>query len=313
MLGKTAGGLYWMYRYLERSENVARLIEAGFRIALSRPDIAQDEWLSILSAGGGREAYEASGQKLETAEVIDFLLRNDDFPSSVMGSVTAARNNARLVRTALTREVWEAVNESWILLKDALDEPVNNRDLPEVLGMIRRQSSLVRGALHGTQLRNDAYQFAQMGIALERADNTARILDMKYYALLRSGSAIVQTVSNVQWETILRAAAALRSYRWLNGADMTPESIADFLILDQRMPRAILFCIQTVSNNLAILERIYGHRGESQEMADQLRIGLEGTSIAAIYDNGLSTFIRDFLQSSTELSRQIERDYRFIE
>ncbi len=313
MLGKTAGGLYWMYRYLERSENVARLIEAGFRIALARPDIAADEWRSILSAGGGREAYEEFYDEIETGAVIDFLLRNRDFPSSVMGLVASARNNARLVRTALTREVWEAVNESWINLKARLEHPVTNRDLPEVLGLIRRQSALVRGALHGTQLRNDGYQFAQLGISLERADNTARILDMKYYALLRSGGAAAPTVRNVQWETILRAAAALRSYRWLNGADMLPESIAEFLILDRRMPRAILFCMETAAHSLAILEESYDWRSPSQEQTNAVRDELRTTSIGAIYESGLSDFTSDFLAKSGGLSRQIERDFRFME
>jgi uncharacterized alpha-E superfamily protein len=312
MLGKTAGGLYWMYRYLERSENVARLIEAGFRIALARPDIAADEWSSILSAGGGREAFMARNEDIETGAVIDFLLRNSDFQSSVMASVNAARNNARLVRTALTREVWEAVNESWINLREALARPVPNRDLPEVLGLIRRQSALVRGALHGTQLRNDGFNFAQLGIALERADNTARILDMKYYALLRSGSAIAQSASNVQWETILRTASALRAFRWLNGADMTPESIAEFLILDRRMPRAVSFCIETAAENLAHIERAYGQRNASQDMVDAIRNSLRTTTISDIYDRGLSSFTTEFLKDNAALSQQIERDYRFI-
>lgn len=313
MLGKTAGGLYWMYRYLERSENVARLIEAGFRISLARPDIAADEWSSILSAGGGREAFEQNHDEVETASVIDFLLRSRDFSSSVISSATTARHNARMVRTALTREVWEAVNESWINLNDALSRPVANRDLPEVLGLIRRQSALVRGALHGTQLRNDGFHFAQLGIALERADNTARILGMKYYALLRSGSAIAQSASNVQWETILRTASALRSYRWLNGADMTPESIAEFLILDRRMPRAILFCMETAADNLAYLEKAYDQRNASQEMVNALRDELRATTIGAIYETGLSAFTSDFLAKYGALSRQIERDYRFNE
>lgn len=313
MLGKTAGGLYWMYRYLERSENVARLIEAGFHIALSRPDIAADEWNSILSAGGGRDAYERGHDELATGAVIDFMLRDRDFPSSVIGSVAAARNNARLVRTALTREVWEAVNESWIILSEALARPVPGRDLPEVLGLIRRQSALVRGALHGTQLRNDGYQFAQLGIALERADNTTRILGMKYYALLRSGGAVAQTASNVQWETILRTAAALRSYRWLNGADMSPESIAEFLILDRRLPRAILFCFEMAAENLARLEVDYEQRKASRDQAEALRDDLRGMTIGAIYDSGLNTFAADLLARNGALSRQIERDYRFNE
>jgi uncharacterized alpha-E superfamily protein len=313
MLGKTAGGLYWMYRYLERSENVARLIEAGFRIALARPDIAADEWASILAAAGSRAAFDEGHDEIAAAAVIDFLLRNRDNPSSVLGAVAVARSNARLVRTALTREVWEAVNESWINLKDALTRPVTNRDLPEVLGLIRRQSALVRGSLHGTQLRNDGYQFAQIGIALERADHTARVIDMKYYALLRSGSSMAGMVSNVQWETILRTVSALRSYRWLNGGDMSPETIAEFLILDRRMPRAILFCIETATASLSNLAEAYGTRSAALDRAEAIRDELRAASVDAIYERGLKAFTSDFLMRIGALSQQIERDYRFNE
>lgn len=311
MLGKTAGGLYWMYRYLERSENIARLIEAGFRIALARPDIAKDEWASILSAADSRAAYDRLYDEIDAADVIDFLLRNRENPSSVIGAVAIARSNARLVRTALTREVWESVNESWILLKDALARPVANRDLPEVLGLIRRQNALVRGALHGTQLRNDAYQFAQLGIVLERADNTARIVDMKYYALLRSGSAVAQSVNNVQWETILRTTSALRSFRWLHGGDMSPEAITQFLVLDRAMPRAISFCIASAADNLANLSEFYSRREESHELAVALRAELRSTDVDSIYEVGLKDFVTDILVKNSAIAQQIEQDYRF--
>jgi len=313
MLGKTAGGLYWMYRYLERSENVARLIEAGFRVALARPETAQDEWAAILAAAGSRYAYTQSHDEIEASDVIDFLLRDPNNPSSVIGAVATARSNARVVRTALTREVWEAVNESWLNLKGALARPIANRDLPEVLGLIRRQSSLVRGALHGTQLRNDGYRFAQLGISLERADNTARIIEMKYYALLRSGGSVAQSASNAQWEIILRTASALRSYRWLNGAEMSPETICEFLMLDRRMPRSILFCIETAANNLSYLEEDYDQQRPSLALAWQLRDALRTTTIEAIYDMGLDTYTAEIMKKTGELSLQIERDYRFIE
>jgi uncharacterized alpha-E superfamily protein len=313
MLGKTAGGLYWMYRYLERSENVARLIEAGFRITLARPEAAQDEWAAILAAAGSRYAYTQSHDEIEASNVIDFLLRDPNNPSSVMGAVATARSNARLVRTALTREVWEAVNESWINLKDALSRPVSNRDLPEVLGLIRQQSGLVRGALHGTQLRNDGYRFAQLGIALERADNTARIIDMKYYALLRSGGSVAQSSANVQWEIILRTTSALRSYRWLNGAEMSPETICEFLMLDRRMPRSILFCIENAADNLAYLEEDYDQHRPSLVLARQLRDELRSATIDEIYDAGLNIYTTEIMKKTGALSMQIERDYRFIE
>ncbi|MEO0990281.1 MAG: alpha-E domain-containing protein, partial [Pseudomonadota bacterium] len=154
MLGKTAGGLYWMFRYLERSENIARLIEAGFRIALTRPDNAQTEWGSVLDTISVRQAYLEKRGEIDGAGVVDFLLRDKANPSSVKSCIQIARDNGRLVRTGLTREVWEATNECWMALTEALSRPVRERDLPEVLALIRHQSAQVRGALHGTMLRN---------------------------------------------------------------------------------------------------------------------------------------------------------------
>jgi uncharacterized alpha-E superfamily protein len=224
MLGKTAGGLFWMFRYLERSENTARLVEAGFRIALTRSAAAEDEWMSVIQTAGVRKASWRAPRRCRRQPVIDFLLRDKTNPSSVISVVEAARNNARLVRTALTREVWEATNECWLALKDVLARQVRERDLPETLALIRQQSALVRAALHGTMLRNDIYDFARIGTFLERADNTARILDVKYYVLLPSVMHVGSSLDNVQWETILRSVSAQRAYRWLNAGDINPRA-----------------------------------------------------------------------------------------
>ena len=199
MLGKTAASLFWMSRYLERVENSARFIEAGFRIALTRSASASDEWSSVLKASGVIDAYRAKHDDFESAHVIDFLLRDRDNEGSVMAVVKKARDSARTARTALTREVWEATNESWMTLKVALAKPVKEQDLPETLGLIRQQSALVRGATLGTMLRNDGFNFLRLGSFLERADSTARILDVKYYLLLPSVALIGSSVDNVQW------------------------------------------------------------------------------------------------------------------
>ena len=147
MLGKTAGGLYWMFRYLERSENNARLVDAGFRIALTRSAAAEDEWMSVIQTAGVQEGFLERHDQADASTVTDYMLRDKTNSSSVLSVVEAARNNARLVRTALTREVWEATNECWLALKDVLARPVRERDLPETLGTIRQQSALVRAAL----------------------------------------------------------------------------------------------------------------------------------------------------------------------
>lgn len=311
MLGKTAGGLYWMFRYLERSENTARLIEAGFRIALTRPDSAGSEWASVVETAGVKALYLEKHSEFDGASVVDFLLRDKENGSSVLSAVEAARNNARLVRTALTREVWEAVNECWMTLKDALRRPVRQSDLPGVLSLIRRQSALVRGALHGTMLRNDIFDFSRIGTFIERADNTARILDVKYYVLLPSVSQIGSPMDNVQWETILRSVAGQRSYRWLNGAELSPRGIAEFLMLDGRMPRSLVFCLSKLAGNMAYLEKQYQSQPESCQHVRALLGTLTETNVDTIFENGLHEFLTGFLRDNAALGAQIEEDFRF--
>lgn len=311
MLGKTAGGLFWMFRYLERSENTARLVEAGFRIALTRPDSATDEWASVVETAGVRDIYLQHHDTFDAASVVDFLLRDTNNPSSVMTSIEAARSNARLVRTALTREVWEAVNESWMVLKEALRRPVREPDLPEVLGLIRRQSALVRGAMHGTMLRNDIFDFSRVGTFIERADNTARILDVKYYVLLPSVSQIGSSLDNVQWETILRSVAGQRAFRWLNGPDVSAQGIADFLIRDRRMPRSLAFCLSKIVGNLTYLSEEIDEDCASLTKAQALLGQLKGTSIETIFETGLHEFLSQFLVDIGDIGAQIEQDFRF--
>ncbi|MDV7141646.1 alpha-E domain-containing protein [Tropicimonas sp. TH_r6] len=311
MLGKTAGGLTWMFRYLERCETSSRLIETGFRNALTRPATAADEWAAVLDASGARKAYLERHAAFEQSAVVDFLLRDKSNPSSVLSCVENARMNARLVRTALSREVWEAVNECWMVLKGALVHKVNDRDLPEVLALIRQQNALVRGATHGTMLRNDVFNFCRIGTFLERADATARILDVKYYVLLPSISHIGSALDNVQWENILRAVGARSSYRWLNGPDISAQGIADFLILDHRMPRSLTFCIEKVASNLRYLALEYGERKNSQVKVEEMLVKLEEAEIEKIFEEGLHEFILDLLADVAELTANIETDYRF--
>lgn len=311
MLGKTAGGLYWMFRYLERSENIARLIDAGFRIALTRSSAAEDEWASVITTVGVRNLFLEHYEQFEAASVIDFLLREKSNPSSVITAIEAARSNARLVRTALTREVWEATNECWIVLKERLARQISEPDLPDVLSTIRQQSALVRGALHGTMMRNEIYDFARIGTFLERADNTARILDVKYYVLLPSIRQVGSSLDNVQWETILRSVSAQRAYRWQNGGDVNPMGIADFLILDTRMPRSLAFCSAKIRDNLNYLAEDYGVRHSSHDQAASICDRLQKGSIGSIVETGLHEFIGDFLNSNNALGVQIENDYGF--
>ena len=312
MLGKTAGGLYWMFRSLERAENTARLIEAGFRIALTRSTNAEAEWRSVIVTSAAQASYEAGHDVYDSAQVVDFLLRDLANPSSVVSVIKAARDNARLVRTALTTEVWSAVNETWMLFTDLLKEPIPQTELPAVLATIRQQSALVRGALYGTMLRNDIYDFCRLGTYIERMDNTARIIDVKYYSLLPSPSFVGSRLDNVQWETILRSVSAHRSFRWAVEDDFTAPAIAEFLILDRRMPRSLSHCASQIVGCLSHLAEEYGGREASHELADALNTRLRNRDINSIFEEGLHEFVGSVLEKTADIAGQIERDYRFI-
>lgn len=313
MLGKTAGALFWMFRYVERSENIARLTEAGSYIALTRSKSAEDEWASILKAAGIDGLYETLHGDYHGPSVINFLLRERENPSSVLSTIDLARSNARTARTALTREVWEAVNESWLRICEALRDPVTHKTMPDILSLIKRQTALVHGALHGTMLRNDIFDFARLGTFIERADSTARILDVKYHVLLPSIALVGGSLDNVQWETILRCVSAVRSYKWVNKGAVTPKGIAQFLILDDSMPRSLAFCQGEVAHNLAHLARAYAYTPPSHTQSLALSSQLKGQTIDDVFDYGLHEYIVAFLRDNLALAAQIETDYRFYE
>lgn len=311
MLGKNAGGLFWMFRYIERAENITRLLEAGWRIALTRSGGGVSEWQSILTTAGINAAYREKHDEYGAADVINYLLRDRTNSSSVINAIEAARTNGRMVRTALSGEVWEAVNDCWMTVKDALARPVTERSLHDTLGTIRHGTSVVRGALHGTMLRNDIYAFSRLGTFIERADNTARILDVKYYVLLPSAAFVGSTIDNAQWEVILRSVSAERSYQWLHGGDISPKGIAEFLILDKRMPRSLAFCYSKIGQYLEQLEQDYGIRQDSQVRAEMICKRLGTATVQDIFEDGLHEFLTGVITDTSNLAGHIETDFRF--
>ncbi len=312
MLGRTANGIFWMSRYLERAENTARLLDAGFRMALTRDrSAAREEWRSVLITTGKVEAYSAQHEEFTGPLVTNYILRDRGNPDSVLNMIENARTNARAVRTAITREVWEATNESWMILREIMARPVRADNLGEVLAAVRRQSTLVCGAMEGTMLRNEIFNFARIGTFLERADNTARILDVKYYLLLPSVGWVGSTLDNAQWEMVLRSVSGERAYRWLHAGAMDPRGIAQFLILDGRFPRSLAYCYDKLRSNMASLAREYGHESASNEMLRDAGSRLHHTGIAEIFDHGLHEFIVSFIAGIRKIADTIAADYRF--
>jgi uncharacterized alpha-E superfamily protein len=311
LLGRMANGLFWMHRYIERAENMARLVDAGLRMALTKASGAPEEWSSVLLSAGADDGFHAKYDEYSAETVADFMLRDLTNPSSVVSCINAARTNARMVRTALTRETWESVNEAWMNLRTLLSGPLLRSEMPAALDRIKRETALIRGAFVGTMLRSENFYFSLLGTYIERADNTARIVDVKYYVLLPSVAYVGSTLDNYQWESLLRSVSAHRSYRWVYDAEYKPANVTDFLILNQRMPRSLAFCYRNIADNLARLADDYGARTEPHELADITLGSLQSRTVSQIINSGLHEFLLEFISQNNRIGNSIAEAYNF--
>ena len=314
MLGRTANDLYWLARYVERAENMARLIEVGYRIALLPRDGAgyhDEEWRSTLASAGCAQGYFAKHESLNTRDVINYLLFDCNNSTSVKSCLSAARRNGRAQRTSLTRDMWESLNSAWIEFGNIKPVGVTASELPRILDWVRSRSALYRGALLNTILRNDTFFFSQLGTFLERADNTARILDVKYYVLLPELAMVGGGVDNVQWGAILRSVSAHRSYRWIYKENYKPWRIAEYLILNQAMPRSLRSSYDEIAVALDQLAHLYGDRFPCHATAQATQDTLANGDIDRIFQSGLHEFLEDFISRNNRLGSEIAEAYHF--
>lgn len=313
MLARTANNLFWMFRYLERAENTARLLDAGLRMALTRDLIsAEEEWRSVIHAAGQSRAYQAKHGTYTGIQVWNHILRDRDNPGSVRAMMHHVRTNARLVRNAISGELWSVVNESWMAIEDRLSRPVGQGNVGEVVAMIRRAGTLAHGAMVNSMLRDEGFHFARAGTFVERADNTARILDMKYYLLLPSLSYVGTTLDSGQWDQVLRSVSGERAYRWLNAGQADPRGIVEFLVLDRRFPRSLAHSHSILRENLIALERFRGGQTTSGNLVRQSSENLSGMTIDRVFDDGLHQFLTQFMACNAAIAGAIADDFRFM-
>lgn len=313
MLGRTANGLFWMFRYLERAENTARLLDAGLRMALTRDLVtAEEEWRSVIATSGQKTNYEAKHASYTGMQAWNFMLRDKANPSSILSMFGLVRQNARLTRNAISGELWEAINENWLEIQEQLGKPVGENRVLDVVATIRRAGTLAHGAMAGSMLRDEGYHFARAGTFIERADAIARILDIKYYLLLPSLSYVGSSLDTGQWDTVLRSVSGDRAYRWLHAGQIDARGICEFLILDDRFPRSLAFCHSALRENLAALARLHGIEGQSNALMRDADTRLNDLSIDEIFEQGLHEFLVDFTQSNSAIAQAIATDYRFL-
>lgn len=315
MLGRTANDLYWLSRYIERAENIARLLEVGYRIVLlpREGEGFHEEWRSTLESAGCMQGYMLRHGNLVSRKVIDYMLFDTSNPSSIAACLASARRNGRAQRTSLTREMWESLNSSWLEFQAIKPATITSNSLPELLDWVRARSALYRGAMLNTILRNDTFYFSQIGTFIERADSSARILDVKYYHLLPSSEMVGSGTDNFQWSVLLRSVSAHRSYRWVFKDQYRPPKIADFMILNRQMPRSLRACYDELTVALRDLAALYGARHECHATVEATRDLLLEADIETVFQSGLHEFVQDFIGRNSRLGNEISAAYHFID
>lgn len=309
---RTAEYLFWVGRYVERAENMARLLDAGKRInAVPGENVRQSEWEPILSAAGVRQHFDQYYDEINQRNVVDFIGFSESNPSSIVSTIRQARENARAIRTAFTIDMWEALNEFWLSIEERRPSAEGSGTLAPFLDWVKQRCALFRGVADSTFLRYDCYDFLRMGTFVERADCTARLLDVKYFALLRPDAPIAGGVDTYQWTVILRATSSLRSYNWSYRSGYDPRNIAEFLILNPHSARSLAYCMEKVSEHLNRLARLYADRHDSHEICSSIYTELTDSKIDDVFAGGLHEFLTRFIARNNWLAAQIARDYYF--
>lgn len=308
MLSRTADSLYWTGRYIERADFLARILEATIRLAAipTRGDgDASTVWASALACASVPKALGRSPTEKSVREYLAFSPEN---PSSIAACISRARTNARSVRTALTTELWEALNGAWNGLAEQ-GQPTRRDEFTRFLEWVKTVTLSVEGATSRTMLRNDGYYFLRLGAAIERADNTARLLDVKYHLLLPEGERVGGQLDYFQWTTLLREVSALTAYRWVYRDSVKPWLVADLLVLNRQMPRSLASCQASMVRYLERLANDYGRRGPAQRLAADRMRSFDNSRIEAIFQAGLHEYIQDFLAENGRLAQAIHDQY----
>lgn len=311
MLSRTAENLYWIARYMERAETTARLMEVGERMSLM-PDTGQgfrNEWEPLLQASGSADGFARKYGDPVQRNIESYMFFDTDNPSSVASCIRAARENGRIVRTALSAQVWDALNTAFQEMRALERRERSELPLSALTEWTLRHCAQLRGAIDVTLLRNDGYDFLHTGFFLERADATARLLDVKYFVLLPRVEYVGSGLDNYQWATLLRALSAHRAFHWAYGGEITAGKIAHFLILNPQCPRSLLASVQGVNAHLDRLARGYGRSGLAQGRARAMLGELAELSVDDIFDEGLHDFLSRFIRDTAELGALMHETY----
>ena len=311
MLSRTADHLFWMSRYTERAENTARILDVNYQTSLlpQSATSAQAGWEGLLSISELKPTFTAKyGENVIPRDVMDFMVRDEKNSSSIVSCLKNARENARAVRGTLTTEVWETENQTHLEVIRMLKSGDFERDPSQFFEWVKFRSHLSRGVTAGTMLQDEAFHFLRLGTFLERADNTARLVDVKFHAAKKEiASAADEDFDFYHWSSILRSVSGFEIYRKVYRDVIKPERVAELLILRPDMPRSLLGCLNEVMNNLAMVTS--DTNSETRRRAGKLRSDLQYAKIDEILANGLHAFLTQFLDRVNELGAHLSREF----
>ena len=314
MLSRTADHLFWMSRYTERAENTARMLDVNYQTSLlpQAVDAVKQGWEGLLSISELKAPYaERYGESITPRDVMDFMVRDEKNPSSIISCLTNARENARAVRGTLTTEVWETQNQTYLEIIRMLRSSDFERDPAQFFEWVKFRSHLSRGVTAGTMLQDEAFHFLRLGTFLERADNTARLVDVKFHAVQNDfpgpESDKEQEYDFYHWSAILRSVSGFEVYRKVYRDVIKPERVAELLILRAAMPRSLLACMNELMGNLVMVTS--DPQSETLRRAGKLRSDLQYARIDEILANGLHAFLTQFLDRVNELGVHISQEF----
>jgi len=309
MLSRTAENLYWMARLMERAENMARILDVSHRISqLPGAEDPAREWLPALVISGQHEDYEQKYKDISAGHVIGYMALDPDNPSSIHSTVRAARENARAERNMLPNEVFESINSTWLEMQDFHYSRLVEWGYREFFEWVKERSQLFSGVIGATMLTTDAYYFTRLGSMIERADNTARLLDVKYHVLVPDGDSGDDAVDYYQWGALLRALSAFKAYRMIYRDSIKPRQVADLLVLRREFPRSLNACYAQV---VPILETLRAE-AECTRMAGESYSRLRYGRPQDVTRRGLHRFLTDFVTRNGQLSNEIARSFLFV-
>ena len=314
MLSRVADSIYWLNRYVERAENVARFVDVNLNLLLDTPVTGfTEQWEPVMMTTGDKALFQERYDEANAQNVLQFLTFDQEYPNSILSCVKSARENARAVRETISSEMWEQVNTFYLWVQEAAQAGTTEEHLYRFYPEVKMASHLFAGVMDATMAHNEGWHFGQLGRLLERADKTARILDVKYYILLPAVTDIGTPLDDLQWIALLKSASAYEMYR-KRQRRVTPRSIAQFLLLDPEFPRSIQFSLLQAERSL---HRITGTTlgswsHDSERTLGRLRSELEYTTMDEVFESGLHEFLDKLQTQLNTVGEHIYEDFMAV-